>query len=163
LNCLYRFSFKKYAVNFTIININQANMNMKIIRGTVFGGIAFFLLGWLVWGILLAETMKPMYDTTLNRAENEMIWWAMILSNLVFALLVTLALNWSGAKNLADGLKIGTLVGALYALSVDLGMFSMTTMINDMTGVVVDTLAYAVVTAVAGLVIVLTWGKEKTT
>jgi len=60
-------------------------------------------------------------------------------------------------------LKIGAIVGALYALSVDLGMFSMTTMINDMAGVVIDTLAYAVVTAVVGLVIVLTWGKVKTT
>jgi hypothetical protein len=136
-------------------------MNMKIIRGTVFGGIAFFFLGWLVWGFLLAGPMETMYNPTLNRPENEMIWWAMIASNLVLALLVTLALNWAGAKGIADGLKIGAIVGALYALSVDLGMFSMTTMINNMTGIVVDTLAYAVVTAVAGLVIVLTWGKGK--
>jgi hypothetical protein len=138
-------------------------MNMKIIRGTVFGGIAFFFLGWLMWGMLLAGTMETMYNPALNRPESEMIWWAMIASNLVLALLVTLALNWAGAKSIVDGLKIGAIVGALYALSVDLGMFSMTTMINDMTGIVVDTLAYAVVTAVAGLVIVLTWGKEKTT
>ena len=136
-------------------------MNMKIIRGTVFGGIAFFFLGWLFWGFLFAGTMETMYNPTLNRPENEMIWWAMIASNLVLALLVTLALNWAGAKGIADGLKIGAIVGALYALSVDLGMFSMTTMINNMTGIVVDTLAYAVVTAVAGLVIVLTWGKGK--
>jgi hypothetical protein len=47
----------------------------------------------------------------------------------------------------------------LYALTTDLGMYSMTTVILNLTAVVVDTLAYAVVTAVTGLVIVLTWGK----
>jgi hypothetical protein len=39
----------------------------------------------------------------------------------------------------------------------------MTSVILNLTAVVVDTLAYAVVTAATGLVIVLTWGKGKTT
>ena len=134
---------------------------MKIIKGTVVGGIAFFLLGWLVWGILLMDFSKANYNQTIYLPENEMIWWAMIVSNLVLALLVTLALNWAGAKSIVDGLKIGAIVGALYALSVDLGMYSMTTVISNLTAVVVDTLAYTVVTAVCGLVIVLLWGKEK--
>lgn len=30
-------------------------MNMKILKGTVFGGIAYFLLGWLIYGILLMD------------------------------------------------------------------------------------------------------------
>ena len=137
------------------------NMNMKIIKGTVVGGIAFFLLGWLVWGILLMDFSKANYNQTIYLPDNEMIWWAMIVSNLVLALLVTLALNWAGAKSIVDGLKIGAIVGALYALSVDLGMYSMTTVISNLTAVVVDTLAYTVVTAVCGLVIVLLWGKEK--
>jgi len=73
-------------------------MIMKVLRGTLFGGIAFFFLGWLVWGMLLASTMETMYNTTLNRPDNEMIWWAMIASNLVLALLVTLAMNWAGCQ-----------------------------------------------------------------
>lgn len=90
-----------------------------------------------------------------------MVWWALILSNLVFALLVTLALKWAGAKSIVDGLKLGALIGVLYALTVDLGMYSMTTMISCVSVIVVDMLAYALVTALCGLVIVLTWGKEK--
>jgi hypothetical protein len=91
-----------------------------------------------------------------------MIWWAMIASNLVLALLVTLALKWAGATTIIDGLKYGALVGGLYALTTDLGMYSMTTVILNLTAVVVDTLAYAAVTAVTGVIIVLTWGKGKT-
>jgi hypothetical protein len=134
---------------------------MKILRGTIFGGITFFLLGWLVWGMLLADFSAENYNQLLNRPDNEMIWWAMILSNLVLALMVTLILNWAGAKSITDALKIGAIVGATYALSVDLGIYSMTTMINSLTGIIVDTLAYAVVIALISLVIVLTWGKEK--
>lgn len=134
---------------------------MKILRGTIFGGIAFFFLGWLVWGILLSGVMEDMYNTALNRPNNEMIWWAMILSNLVLALLITLILRWAGAKNMMDGLKIGAIVGVLYALTVDLGMYSMTTIFNNISGIVIDAVAYAVLTAIIGLVVVLTWGKDK--
>jgi hypothetical protein len=76
---------------------------MKIIKGSVFSGIAFFFLGWLVWGILLAGMMESMYNPALNRPENEMIWWAMIVSNLTLALMVTLVLNWASAKSVMDG------------------------------------------------------------
>ena len=135
-------------------------MNMKILKGTVIGGVAFFFLGWLVWSILLADVMTNLMDTSLNRPDTEMVWWAIILSNLVFAQLLTLILKWSGANGALDGLKIGALVGLLYALTVDLGMYSMTTMIKSVSGIVVDVLVYTVVTAVIGLIIVLTWGKD---
>jgi hypothetical protein len=133
---------------------------MKILRGTIFGGIAFFFLGWLIWGILLANVMANLVDSTLNRPDDGMIWWALILSNLVFALLLSLILKWSGAKSAVDGLKTGALFGVIYALSVDLGMYSMTTMIKSVSGIVVDALVYLVVSALIGLVIVLTWGKK---
>ena len=134
---------------------------MKVLRGTLFGGIAFFFLGWLVWGMLLMDFSKANYNQTIYLPEDGMIWWAMIVSNLVLALLVTLALNWAGAKTIVDGLKFGAIVGGLYALTTDLGMYSMTNVILNLTAVVVDTLAYTVVTAITGVVIVLLWGKQK--
>ena len=136
-------------------------MNMKILRGTFFGGITFFFLGWLVWGMLLMSFSEANYNQSIYLPDEGMIWWAMIASNLVLALLVTLALKWAGAKTIVDGLKFGALVGGLYALTTDLGMYSMTTVILNLTAVAVDTLAYAAVTAITGLVIVLTWGKKE--
>lgn len=135
-------------------------MSMKILRGTLFGGITFFLLGWIMWGMLLMSFSEANYNQSIYLPEEGMIWWALIASNLVLALLVTLALKWAGAKTIMDGLKYGALVGGLYALTTDLGMYSMTNVILNLTAVVVDTLAYAVVTAITGLVIVLTWGKN---
>jgi hypothetical protein len=134
---------------------------MKILRGTVFGAIAYFLIGWLVWGILLMNFLSGNMNQCANRPDNGMIWWAIIASNFVLALLLTLVLNWAKAKSITDGLKYGALFGLLYTLSFSLSSWSMTTMYTNMGGLLTDTLASTVVMAVAGMVIVLTWGKEK--
>lgn len=131
---------------------------MKILRGTIFGGISFFILGWLVYGMLLMDFMATHSDASLNRPDDQMIWWAMILSNLVLGLFVTLFLKWSGASNIVDGIKKGALFGLLYSLTIDLMMYSMTTM-YDMTAMIVDILVMTVLMAAIGLIVVLTWGK----
>jgi hypothetical protein len=134
---------------------------MKILRGTLFGGIAYFFLGWLVWGILLMGFMSANMNQCAARPEGEMVWWAIILSNFVAALLLTLFMNWSKAYGVAGGLKSGALFGILYASAVDLSSLSMTTMFGNTGAVLVDILASTVVFALVGMVIVLTWGKEK--
>ncbi|KJF44318.1 hypothetical protein [Draconibacterium sediminis] len=132
---------------------------MKILRGTLFGGITFFFLGWLVYGFLLAGFMEANSNACANRLDTEMVWWAMILSNLILGLLLTLILKWSGASGIGDGIKTGALVGLLMALTMDLMMYSMTTLYN-LKVLVVDVIAYTLLLAIMGLVIVLTWGKK---
>jgi hypothetical protein len=134
---------------------------MKILRGTLFGGITYFLLGWLVWGILLKDFMLANMNQCANRPEGVMVWWAIIASNLTAALLLTLILNWSNAKGIVDGLKTGALFGFLFALIVDLSFWSMTTMFNTIGSLLIDILVSTVVLAAVGMIIVLTWGKEK--
>jgi len=134
---------------------------MKILRGTLFGGIAYFLIGWLVYGVLLYNFFSPMTNTCANRPEGEMVWWAMVLSNLLIALFLTLFLKWSGARVIVDGLKTGALFGALFTATIDLSLYSMTTMYKSLLPVVIETLTSAVVMAVVGMIIVLTWGKPK--
>jgi hypothetical protein len=133
---------------------------MRILRGTLFGGILYFLLGWLIWGILLMNFMSANMNTCANRPAEEMIWWSIILSNLVAGLLLTLILNWSKAKKVTDGLKIGAVFGLLYAAIVDFSFWSMTTIYSSLTVLIVDLLVTTVVFGIVGMVIVLTWGKE---
>ncbi|WP_297097630.1 hypothetical protein [uncultured Draconibacterium sp.] len=134
---------------------------MKILRGTIFGGIAFFFLGWLFWGILLMDFSANNYNPDFYLKDNEMVWWALILSNLTYSLLQTLFLKWGKAKKWIDGLKIGILFGGLYALTTDLAIYSMTNILLNVWAVIVDALAYAVITGLMGIVIVLTWGKSE--
>jgi len=132
---------------------------MKILRGTIFGGISYFFLGWIIYGILLMGFLSDNMNQCAARPD-EMIWWAIILSNFTAALLLTLLLKWFGAKGIVDGLKIGSLFGLLYASTVGLSSWSMTTMYTKFGALVVDVLASTVVLAVTGMIIVLTWGKE---
>lgn len=134
---------------------------MKILRGTVFGGISYFLLGWLVWGILLMDFMSANMNQCASRPEEEMVWWAIIVSNLAAALLLTLILNWSKAKGVVDGFLTGALFGFLFGSIIDLSTWSMTTMYNNAGPLLVDILASTVVFAVVGMIIVITWGREK--
>jgi hypothetical protein len=134
---------------------------MKILRGLLFGGIAYFLLGWLVWGILLMDFMTANSNQCAARPAGEMIWWALILSNLVAALFITLFLKWANARSVVKGLIIGALFGLLYASMVDLSMWSMTKMFNNIGILIADIFSSAVVFAIVGMIIVLTWGKEK--
>jgi len=144
------------------LNIKTYHMNTQILKGTIFGGIAYFFLGWIIYGIMLADFMKTNLNQCANRPEMEMIWWAMIISCLVYALFLTLFLKWSGGSTWADGLKTGALFGCLFAVTIDLSFYSMTTMYNGFTAILVDVIAASVSAAVTGLIIVLLWGKAKT-
>ena len=134
---------------------------MKILRGTILGGICYFLLGWLVYGILLMNYFSGCTNQCANRPGGEMIWWAIIASNLCAALLLTLILHWSKAGGIVDGLIKGAIFGALFTVTIDLSFWSMTTMYSSLVPILVETIVSAAVFAVVGMVIVLTWGKDK--
>ena len=95
------------------------------------------------------------------RPQAEMVWWAMIVSDLLFAFFLTLVLKWSGAKEILDGLKIGSIFGILLGSSMDLSFWSMTTMFNNFGALVVDVAVFTLIMALVGTVIVLVWGKAK--
>lgn len=134
---------------------------MKILKGTIFGGLAYFLIGWLVYGIILMDFFMSNSNQCANRPGGEMIWWAIIVSNLCAALLLTIFLDRSNAKSVADGVKTGAIFGALFTATIDLSFWSMTTMYNSIWPIVVEIAVSAVIYALIGMVIVLTWGKEK--
>ncbi|NCB08250.1 MAG: hypothetical protein EOM73_08815 [Bacteroidia bacterium] len=132
---------------------------MKILRGTIFGGIAYFLLGWLVYGILLMNFMSVNMNQCIARPDGELIWWAIIISNLLLGLLLSIILQWSGAATITNGLKTGALIGLILSLEMDLSSYSMSTLFSNLTTVFVDVLVFTVLAAITGMVIVLTWGK----
>lgn len=133
---------------------------MKILRGTIFGGVFYFLLGWLVYGILLMDYFMANMNQCAGRPAGEMIWWAIIASNLLTALLLTLILNWAKAKGVVDGLKFGAIFGALFTSIIDFSFWSMTTMYTSIATILIEIVVSAVVLALVGMVIVLTWGKD---
>jgi hypothetical protein len=121
----------------------------KILAGTLVAGITMFLLGWLIYGVVLVDFMKEYCTNTNARPMDQMIWWALVASNFVSGWFLTLVLYWSGSFTAGAGIKIGAISGFLIGLSFDLSMYSMTTMFQSLLPVLVDVLSYSIISAIA--------------
>jgi hypothetical protein len=135
----------------------------RIIYAGLAGGLAFFLLGWLVYGILLNDFMMNNYNNCSSRPSNEMVWWAIILSNLVSAYLIAIVISWANAKNIVDGIKIAAILGLLITASMDLSLYSMSTTFLNTKALIIDVAVATLLWSVVGFVIsfVIFSGKKK--
>jgi hypothetical protein len=133
----------------------------KILLGGLAGGVTFFLLGWLVYGILLMNFTQANFNQCSMRPIEEMIWWSLILSNLAYGLLLSVICNWSNATKFMDGARIGGIIGLLMGLSIDLSFYSMSTMYSNFTAIMVDVIVSTVMTAIVGGVVAWILGMGK--
>ena len=129
-------------------------MNIKRLSiGSVVGAIALYLLGMLIWQNLFAEFFEANSGSATGVDRDTPIIWAVIVGNLFYAVLLTLALeSRSASKSLVDGLKIGVVVGALLWGTADFILYGITNL-NTLTGAVADTLLEGVHGGIAGGVI----------
>lgn len=123
----------------------------KILIGTLVAGVSTFFLGWLIYGMMINTFMQENCNNSLSLPMDQMVWWALIASNLVSGLLLSIVLDWSGSTTMAAGIKVGAIVGLLSALAFDLGLYSMTTMFNNFTVIIVDSCACAVMFGLSGM------------
>jgi len=133
----------------------------KIIIGGIAGGIAFFLLGWLIYGMLLMDYFMANQNQCVMRPMEDMVWWAMIASNLVSGLLVATIFSWANIKGMMAGAKTGAILGLLLGASLDLGFYGMSSMFSSVSAMFVDIIAYTVMAAIAGAVVGWTMGMGK--
>ena len=133
----------------------------KFLVGGIIGGVANFLLGWLVWGTLLMNFMNEHTTATgksAMRGETEMIWWALIVANLVLGFFLSYIVGRAGIKTAGAGASFGAVAGLLMAISIDLFNYAFLDL-SDTTGIIVDVLASMVVTAIVCAIIGWFYGR----
>lgn len=128
-------------------------MNSKTLIAGLVGGVASFFLGWLLYGMVLMSFMAEHSNASIMRAEADMIWWALILSNLLWGLSVALLLSWANVSNFMTGMTKAGIFGLILSLGWDLSLYSTSTWFADTTGLIVDVLASTVMTAIIGGVV----------
>lgn len=137
------------------------NLN-KILLSGIAGAIAMFFLGWLIYGMALNNYMATHGNQCAMLPMEEFKWWSMIVSNLAAAILFALILTWSNRSGAAEGAKIGAVTGLLFGISIDLSIYSMSSMFADLAHVCVDVAAFTVMSSLTAAVVgwVLAMGKK---
>lgn len=138
-------------------------MNIKKVSiAGLAGGVVSFLLGWLIYGML----MKDYYATNTNqstmRAEADMIWWAMIAFNLAWGVFFAyLFSRWANIFTLSAGVYAGAKINFMLGITMSLSFWAMTTMYNNLNVVFVDIAINVIMGAVVGGVVGFVLGKLK--
>ena len=122
-------------------------MNKKCILATLAGGVALFVLGYVFYGLLLADFFA---NDTMTETPN---YLALAGGQLAGGGLLALVLSWRGAEGPVEAFKAGAGVGVLYSLSMGLTMFGTTEGLNTMTTVIGDAVVMLVMYGIGGMVV----------
>ena len=134
----------------------------KLWAGGIAGGVAFFLLGWLVYGMLLANFMATHPGTAgdLSRPNGELLYLYLVIGNLAQGLFLAYIFLKGNVTTMAGGLVTGAVVGFLMSVSFDCIMYATST-IASKTMMAGDVAAATVITAIAGAVVAMVIGMGK--
>ena len=133
--------------------------SQKFIVGGIVGGILYFLLGYVFYGLLL----KSFFDSNGMAVNMDNVkWWAMIVGNLAGGFLLAYILSKGNVSTAGAGAGTGFVVGLLMSLSFDLVMFGIGKGM-ELKGVAADVAVAAVMTAVIGAVVGWVLGMSKKT
>lgn len=134
----------------------------KRIMATLAGFVVYFLLGFLLYGILLMDFMAANTGTATNvmRTDADMQWWALIAGNVMQAyLLVYIFGNWANITTFGGGVKAGAIIGFIMSLGFGLNMYG-TTNISNLTATLVDPFVMAVMMGLTGGVVGWVLGRK---
>ena len=135
-------------------------MNKKLLLGALAGGIALFLGGWIIYGMVLQNfTAAHMNQCMIMPMEN-MRWWAIISSNLLTGFMLALVLNCAKVSNAREGAQYASVLGILWALSTDLNFYSMTTYYDSLSTILVDVTGTTIMMALSGISIGFVYSKK---
>jgi len=124
----------------------------RLVTGTVVGGIAMYALGYLFWGVILANFFEGQAGSATGLPRDAEILWAGVAGTLSIALLVTLAIGWTGGSSVMDGFKTGATLGFLFWLGADLLIYANFNF-STLTGSVADAFVEMIRTGLGGAAI----------
>lgn len=128
----------------------------------ILGGIVYFLLGWLVYGMLLMNYMEENAGLALGVNRVDMLLWSIGLGSLLYGFFLSYIFSCVGqVKTAGSGAKTGAWLGFLVAGAIDFTMYG-TTNISTLNAVAVDILAATVMATITGAVVAWVLGVGST-
>ena len=131
-------------------------MLTRVLAATVAGGIAFFIAGAVIYGLILDPmVMKPNMNPEAIKLVNEPpVWIPLVLSNFVSAFLLAYIFDkWAGIKTFMGGLQGGAVVWFLMSLAFQLMFLAFMKLSNNYIPAIADIGGSIVMGAIGGGVI----------
>ena len=86
----------------------------KFIMGTLAGGITFFLVGFIIYGLALMSFFEAHAGSATGVAKADMVWWALILGNMGSAALLSyIFLKWANISSFGSGASAAAIIGSI--------------------------------------------------
>jgi hypothetical protein len=135
-------------------------MVTRITAAAVVGGVAFFILGFVIYGLILDPlVMKPNTNEYAGLMKEAPMWLPLVAANIVSALLLAYIFDvWAGIRTFAGGLKAGGIVFFLMSLSFQLLFIAFWNLTKNLVPNVVDVIGSTVMGAIGGGVVGLVLG-----
>ena len=128
-------------------------MKIGTLVGALAGGIVMFLLGFLFFGVLLADYFKANMIEYAGLAKDPPLVWAIVLFNLAWGYLIAFVLDYAGRSGWAEGAKTGAIVMFILALGIDLEFHAFMNIHKALAPMLVHILIVTLMGAIAGAVI----------
>jgi hypothetical protein len=129
----------------------KAKMNMKVLVAIIVGSITIFLLGYLIFGILLAPYTKmgEIEYTGLRKVPPDFL--LLMLKNIVQSFLLVYIFEYlAGIRTFLGGMKVGAIIMFLTTLSLNLNLLSIMNLHNGFTANILDVVGETVRMALGG-------------
>ncbi len=134
----------------------------KIAVAGLIGGITAFILGFLFYGVLLTDFFAKNGGgaTGVERAPEEMVWWAMIIGHLALGFLFAVIYGrWANISTFATGAKAGAVIGLLMGLGYDMIWYGTSNVMN-LTATLTDIAVTVIFGAILGGVVAWWLGRD---
>mgnify|MGYP006357159511 FL=1 len=134
----------------------------KWVIGGITGGVLFFLLGWLIYGMLLTSFMESHMGAAGNIMRTEPDFLYLAIGNLAMGFAVAYVLLKANVSSMAGGFVTAGIFGLLIGVGFDCMMYATSTVISK-TAMAADVAASTVMTAIVGAVVAMVIKKKKKT
>ena len=136
----------------------------KFLPAAIAGGVAHFILGWLLYGTLLAGYMKSNEGPVTGVDRTEMLFWSVAVGSLFYGFLMSYILvRLANISSVGAGAMAGFLIGLLFTGSLDFIFYGTSNLYANLTIVFVDMATFAVMSAIVGAVVAAVAGMGKKT
>jgi hypothetical protein len=138
-------------------------MNTRVLLAGLAAGVVAFLLGWVLFGMLLMDyfTANMHQYPGLMKTEAEMSLPLIFLGNLAYAMMLAWLCARTAQRGALPGLVTGAVVGLGVYLSITLMFFAFMHWYQGPAVAVVDVLANTLWSALVGMVAGAVLGRKK--